>query len=61
MEMDPRDEEDFAMPEVKITELGGLIVNSVTLHRPPGSTSDDDVLAILTYALSSFLSLFVLH
>jgi hypothetical protein len=34
---------------VNAKELGGSIVNSVTLHRPPSSTSDDDVLAVLTY------------
>jgi hypothetical protein len=34
---------------VNAKELGGYIVNSVTLHRPPSSTSDDDVLAVLTY------------
>ncbi|KAL7270729.1 hypothetical protein RUND412_006555 [Rhizina undulata] len=33
---------------VKISELGGSIVNSVTLHRPPSSKSDNDVLAVLT-------------
>lgn len=38
---------------VTIKELGGSIVNSVTLHRPPSSTSDDDVLAVLTYESSS--------
>lgn len=38
-----------ARPEVKITHLGGSIVNSVTLHRPPSSNSDDDVVAVLTY------------
>ncbi|RPB07460.1 hypothetical protein P167DRAFT_579222 [Morchella conica CCBAS932] len=37
-----------ARPEVKITHLGGSIVNSVTLHRPPSSNSDDDVVAVLT-------------
>lgn len=36
-------------PEVKISHLGGSIVNSVTLHRPPSSNSDDDVVAVLTY------------
>ncbi|PWW71722.1 hypothetical protein C7212DRAFT_348794 [Tuber magnatum] len=35
-------------PDIKISQLGGLIVNSVTLHRPPSSKSDDDVLAVLT-------------
>jgi len=35
-------------PDIKISQLGGLIVNSVTLHRPPSSESDDDVLAVLT-------------
>jgi len=34
---------------LSVKELGGYIVNSVTLHRPPSSTSDDDVLAVLTY------------
>lgn len=34
---------------LNVKELGGYIVNSVTLHRPPSSTSDDDVLAVLTY------------
>lgn len=29
-------------------ELGGLIVNSVTMHRPPDSENDDDVVAVLT-------------
>lgn len=29
-------------------ELGGLIVNSVTMHRPPDSDNDDDVVAVLT-------------
>ncbi|KAF8252984.1 hypothetical protein K440DRAFT_273057 [Wilcoxina mikolae CBS 423.85] len=33
---------------VNVKELGGYIVNSVTLHRSPSSTSEDDVLAILT-------------
>ena len=36
------------LAEAKISELGGLIVNSITLHRSPGSKGDDDVLAILT-------------
>lgn len=36
-------------PEIKINNLGGSIVNSVTLHRPPSSNSDDDVVAVLTY------------
>lgn len=36
-------------PEVKISQLGGSIVNSVTLHRPPSSNSDDDVVTVLTY------------
>lgn len=36
-------------PEVNISHLGGSIVNSVTLHRPPSSNSDDDVVAVLTY------------
>lgn len=36
-------------PEVKISHLSGSIVNSVTLHRPPSSNSDDDVVAVLTY------------
>ncbi|KAF8445437.1 WD40-repeat-containing domain protein [Kalaharituber pfeilii] len=47
MEMDPEDEPPHK-PEVKVSELGGSIVNSITLHRPPGSRNDDDVLAILT-------------
>jgi len=34
---------------LNVKELGGYIVNSVTLHRPPSSISDDDVLAVLTY------------
>ena len=40
----------FSLNAVK--ELGGSIVNSVTLHRPASSTSDDDVLAILTYVVA---------
>lgn len=40
-------------PPVMAKELGGSIVNSVTLHRPPSSTSDDDVLAVLTYESAS--------
>ena len=47
MEMDAEEEPTFR-PEVKISELGGSIVNSITLHRPPGSKNNDDVLAILT-------------
>jgi hypothetical protein len=35
-------------PDIRVSQLGGLIVNSVTLHRPPSSKSDDDVLAVLT-------------
>lgn len=35
-----------------VMALGGTIVNSITLHRPPSSTSDDDVLAVLTYGVS---------
>lgn len=42
-------ETKFSVHAVK--ELGGYIVNSVTLHRPPSSSSDDDVLAILTYVV----------
>jgi len=39
---------------VNVKELGGYIVNSVTLHRSPSSTSDDDVLAVLTYVIYLF-------
>ncbi len=37
---------------VTVNALGGSIVNSITLHRPPSSTSDDDVLAVLTYVVA---------
>ena len=37
-------------PETRFSQLGGSIVNSVTLHRPPSSKSDNDVLAVLTYS-----------
>lgn len=41
--------EEMLKAEVKLSELGGLIVNSITLHKPPASKSGgDDVLAILT-------------
>lgn len=49
--MDAEDEPlrpEVKITEVKISELGGSIVNSITLHRPQGSRTDDDVLAILT-------------
>jgi hypothetical protein len=49
-EEDPGGRRLESWPYVNIKELGGSIVNSVTLHRPPSSTSDDDVLAVLTYA-----------
>lgn len=45
-------------PEVNISHLGGSIVNSVTLHRPPSSTSDDDVVAVLTYPNPTITLLF---
>ncbi|KAI5795478.1 WD40-repeat-containing domain protein [Peziza echinospora] len=37
-----------ARADVRVSELGGLIVNSITLHRPPGPNADQDILAILT-------------
>lgn len=57
LEMEPESENGDARPasprrprpEVRISHLGGSIVNSVTLHRPPSSNSDDDVVAVLTY------------
>lgn len=45
-------------PEVKISHLSGSIVNSVTLHRPPSSNSDDDVVAVLTYPNPIIILLF---
>ena len=40
-----------ARADVRVSDLGGLIVNSITLHRPPGPNADQDILAILTYVL----------
>ncbi|KAI5776386.1 hypothetical protein EDC01DRAFT_763353 [Geopyxis carbonaria] len=55
MDGEASDEEErraSGRPTVTVKKLGGSIVNSVTLHRPPSSTSDDDVLAVLTYRRS---------
>lgn len=42
-------------PSVNTRQLGGTIVNSVTLHRPPNSKNDDDVLAVLTLVVRGTL------
>jgi len=36
---------------VRTTELGGTIVNSITLHKLKDSRSDGDVVAVLTYVI----------
>ncbi|KAI5816928.1 hypothetical protein BZA77DRAFT_246142, partial [Pyronema omphalodes] len=44
----PNRSDSSQQPFISAQELGGQIVNSVTLHRSPNSTDDNDVIAIMT-------------